>query len=108
MALRTYVHNYYSKVVAMRARSLDIREKIIKFHLDGLSKHQIARQLQESRSTVIRIIKKYEETGTLEELLTKSLQQEWKKISVDEIRKICAAAPNRLKAIAEKEGHHVE
>ena len=41
-------------------------------------------------------------------LLTKSLQQEWKKISVDEIRKICAAAPNRLKAIAEKEGHHVE
>ena len=41
-------------------------------------------------------------------VLTKSLQQEWKKISVDEIRKICAAAPNRLKAIAEKEGHHVE
>ena len=45
VALRTYVHNYYSKVVAMRARSLDIREKIIKFHLDGLSKHQIARLL---------------------------------------------------------------
>ena len=40
--------------------------------------------------------------------LTKSLQQEWKKLSEDQIRKICAAAPNRLKAIAEKEGHHVE
>ena len=41
-------------------------------------------------------------------LLTKNLQQKWKKISVDEIHKICAAAPNPLKAIAEKEGHHVE
>ena len=37
VALRTYVHNYYSKVVAMRARSLDIREKIIKFHLEKMA-----------------------------------------------------------------------
>ena len=29
VALRTYVHNYYSKVVAMRARSLDIRGKTL-------------------------------------------------------------------------------
>ena len=34
--------------------------------------------------------------------------QEWKKLSVGQIRKICSAAPNRLKAIAEKEGHQVE
>ena len=40
--------------------------------------------------------------------LTRNLKQEWKKLSVNEIRKINAAAPNRLKAIAEKEGHHVE
>ena len=30
------------------------------------------------------------------------------KRSVDEIRKICAAVPNRLKVIAEKECHHKE
>ena len=41
-------------------------------------------------------------------LLFKNLQQEWKKLSVDEIHKICTVAPNWLKAIAEKDGHHME
>ena len=40
--------------------------------------------------------------------LTRNLKQEWKKLSINEIRKIFAAAPYWLKAIAEKEGHHVE
>ena len=40
--------------------------------------------------------------------LTRNLKQEWKKLTVGEFHKVCAAAPNRLKAIAEKEGHHVE
>ena len=50
----------------MRACSLDICEKI-KFHKDGLFKHQIAKQLDKNRCAVRRIIKQYEETGTLEE-----------------------------------------
>ena len=82
------------------AISLAIRQKIIEFYNDGLSKHQIATRLKESRTSVIRISSVTN--------LTKSLQQEWKKISADQIRKICAAAPGRLKAIAEKEGQHVE
>ena len=41
-------------------------------------------------------------------LLVRNFNQEWKKLSVDQIHKIWAAAPERLKAIAEKEGHHVE
>ena len=40
--------------------------------------------------------------------LTKALKREWNKISADEIRKICASAPKRLKAIADKVGGHVE
>ena len=48
------------------AISLAIREKIIEFYKDGLSKHQIATRLKESRTSVRRIIKKYEETGKLE------------------------------------------
>lgn len=50
------------------AISVAIRQKIIDFHKDGLSKHQIATRLKESRTSVIRIIKKYEETGRLEDL----------------------------------------
>ena len=45
VALRTYVHNYYSKVVAMRARSLDIREKIIKFHLEKMAPLRLQMQI---------------------------------------------------------------
>ena len=86
------------------AISLAIRQKIIEFYNDGLSKHQIATRLKESRTSVIRIIQNFSSVTNL----TKSLQQEWKKISADQIRKICAAAPGRLKAIAEKEGQHVE
>ena len=48
------------------AISLAIREKIIEFHKKGLSKHQIAKQLNEPRSTVIRTIQKFEATGKLE------------------------------------------
>ena len=89
------------------AISLAIRQKIIDFYKEGLSKHEIATRLKESRTTVIRTIQKYEETGKLDNKPIPGWQ-EWKKLSEDQIRKICAAAPNRLKAIAEKEGHHVE
>ena len=40
--------------------------------------------------------------------LTKYLQQEWKEIQAIQIRKICASAPNGLKAIAEKGGGFIE
>ena len=36
------------------------------------------------------------------------LLDEWRKISVDEIRQICASAPKRLEAIAEAEGSNCE
>ena len=48
------------------AISLGIQKKIIDFYKDGLSKHQIAKQLKESRTTVIRIIQKFEKSGSLE------------------------------------------
>ena len=48
------------------AISLAIRQKIIDFYKEGLSKHEIATRLKESRTTVIRTIQKYEETGKLD------------------------------------------
>ena len=100
------------KVVKM-AISLAIRQKIIDFYKEGLSKEKWpssspdANPMDFSVQSILET-KVCKKNYSSVKSLTKSLQQEWKKLSEDQIRKICAAAPNRLKAIAEKEGHHVE